>query len=147
MIIAVIYATFVVAKRKPENSKRLVVKQTKVATTYGCQISKDTTVIKSNVTVSFLCLLAAPWCGWRAPQQNLTAIEVYETKITNGHKQLTCMIAVRKNYVISLSWRTSDADTIAANTQTTAIATPQPHLLMTRFLNGRSVVCAAVKKS
>ena len=28
----------------------------------GSNINKDTRVIMSNVTVSFLCLLAPPWC-------------------------------------------------------------------------------------
>ena len=41
----------------------------------GRYVSKDTIVIKNNVTVSFLCLLAAPWCWGCAPHKNLTAME------------------------------------------------------------------------
>ena len=51
-------------------------KETKVYTTYGNHSSKDTMVIMNNVTVSFLCLLAAPWDGRRVPHQNFKAVEV-----------------------------------------------------------------------
>ena len=51
-------------------------KETKVYTTYGNHSSKDTMVIMNNVTVSFLCLLAAPSDGGRVPHQNFKAMEV-----------------------------------------------------------------------
>ena len=51
-------------------------KETKVYTTYGNHNSKDTMVIMNNVTVSFLCLLAAPCDGGRVPHQNFKAMEV-----------------------------------------------------------------------
>ena len=44
--------------------------------TNGNHSSKDTMVIMNNVTVSFLCLLAAPWDGGRVPHQNFKAMEV-----------------------------------------------------------------------
>ena len=62
-------------------------KETKVYTTYGNHNSKDTMVIMNNVTVSFLCLLAAPWDGGRVPHQNFKAMEVYETQITKRQRQ------------------------------------------------------------
>ena len=58
-----------------ENLSRLE-EETKLCTTYGNHSSKDTMVIMNNVTVSFLCLLAAPWDGGRVPHQNFKAMEV-----------------------------------------------------------------------
>ena len=45
-------------------------------TIYGNHNSKDTMFIMNNVTVSFLCLLAAPWDGGRVPHQNFKAMDV-----------------------------------------------------------------------
>ena len=69
-----------------EETLCITVKERKVGITYGNHNSKDTVVI-INVTVSFLCLLAAPWDGGRVPHQNFKAIEVYETQITTSQKQ------------------------------------------------------------
>ena len=65
----------------------ITVKERKVDITYGNHNSKDTMVIINNVTVSFLCLLAAPWEGGRVPHQNFKAMEVYETQITTRQRQ------------------------------------------------------------
>ena len=51
-------------------------RETKVCTTCGNHSSKDTMVIMNNQTVSFLCLLAAPWDGGRVPHQNFKAMEL-----------------------------------------------------------------------
>ena len=77
---------FVWRRRVKDNLKRKYVREenlvsrtekgTKLYTTYGNHSSKDTMVIMNNVTVSFLCLLAAPWDGGRVPHQNFKAIEV-----------------------------------------------------------------------
>ena len=77
---------FVWRSRVKDNLKRKYVREenlvsrtekgTKLYTTYGNHSSKDTMVIMNNVTVSFLCLLAAPWEGGRVPQQNFKAMEV-----------------------------------------------------------------------
>ena len=77
---------FVWRRRVKDNLKRKYVREenlvsrtekgTKLYTTYGNHSSKDTMVIMNNVTVSFLCLMAAPWDGGRVPQQNFKAIEV-----------------------------------------------------------------------
>ena len=77
---------FVWRRRVKDNLKRKYVREenlvsrtekgTKLYTTYGNHSSKDTMVIMNNVTVSFLCLMAAPWEGGRVPQQNFKAIEV-----------------------------------------------------------------------
>ena len=63
---------------KMSGIKRLCItaKGTKVDVTYGNHNSKDTMVIINNVTVSFLCLLAAPWKGERVPHQKFKAMEV-----------------------------------------------------------------------
>ena len=61
-------------KRKNVGLKDLSVD--KVYTGNGKNSSKDTMVIMNNVTVSFLCLLAAPWDGGRVPHQNFKAMEV-----------------------------------------------------------------------
>ena len=82
---------FVWYRREKDNFKRKYVrkenlsrteKETKVYTTSGNHSNKDTRVIMDNVTVSFLCLLAAPWDGGRVPHQTFKALEVYETHIT-----------------------------------------------------------------
>ena len=76
---------FVRYRRKKENLKRKYVrkeilsrteKEIKEYTTNGNHSSKDTMVIMNNATVSFLCLLAAPWDGGRVPHQNFKAMEV-----------------------------------------------------------------------
>ena len=76
---------FVWYRREKDNFKRKCAreenlprteKETKVYTTYGNHSSKDTMVIMNNVTVSFLCLLAAPCDGGRVPHQNFKAMEV-----------------------------------------------------------------------
>ena len=76
---------FVWYRRVKDNLKRKYVrkenlsraeKETKLSTTYGNHSSKDTVVIMNNVTVSFLCLLTAPWDGRRVPHQNFKAMEV-----------------------------------------------------------------------
>ena len=76
---------FVWYRREKDNLKRKCAreenlprteKETKVYTTYGNHSSKDTMVIMNNVTVSFLCLLAAPCDGGRVPHQNFKAMEV-----------------------------------------------------------------------
>ena len=77
---------FVWRRRVKDNLKRKYVREenlvsrtekgTKLCTTYGSHNSKDTMVIMNNVTVSFLCLLAAPWEGGRVPHQNFKAMEV-----------------------------------------------------------------------
>ena len=60
---------FVIYRREKDNLQRKRVRKenltttqprTKVYTTNGNHSSKDTMVIMNNVTVSFLCLLAAP---------------------------------------------------------------------------------------
>ena len=75
---------FVRYRREKDNLKRKCVRKenltrterrTKVCTTYGNHSSKDTMVIMNNVTVSFLCLLAAPLDGGRVPHQNFKAME------------------------------------------------------------------------
>ena len=53
----------------------------------GINNIKDTIVIMNNVTVSFLCLFTAPWCGGCAPHTNLIEIQAYETQITNRQQQ------------------------------------------------------------
>ena len=66
-------------KRKYVRKENLVSrteKGTKLYTTYGNHSSKDIMVIMNYVTVSFLCLLAAPWDGGRVPHQNFKAMEV-----------------------------------------------------------------------
>ena len=65
-------------KRKNVGKGRLciTVKERKVNIISGTHNSKDTMVIINNVTVSFLCLLAAPWDGGRVPHQNFKAMEV-----------------------------------------------------------------------
>ena len=76
---------FVWYRREKDNLKRKCVRKetltrseerTKVYTTNGNDNSKDTMVIMNNVTVSFLCLLAAPCDGGRVPHQNFKAMEV-----------------------------------------------------------------------
>ena len=76
---------FVRYRRKKDNLKRKYVrkailsrtkKEMKEYKTNGNHSSKDTIVIMNNVTVSFLCLLAAPWDGGRVPHQNFKAMEV-----------------------------------------------------------------------
>ena len=76
---------FVWYRREKDNLKRKCVRKetltrseerTKVYTTNGNHSSKDTLVIMNNVTVSFLCLLAAPCDGGRVPHQNFKAMEV-----------------------------------------------------------------------
>ena len=77
---------FVRYRRKKENLKRKYVrkamlsrkkkKEMKEYTTNGNHSSKDTVVIMNNVTVSFLCLMAAPCDGGRVPHQNFKAMEV-----------------------------------------------------------------------
>ena len=76
---------FVRYRRKKDNLKRKYVrkailsrtkKEMKEYTTNGNHSSKDTMVIVNNVTVSFLCLLAAPCDGGRVPHQNFKAMEV-----------------------------------------------------------------------
>ena len=76
---------FVWYRREKDNLKRKCAreenlprteKETKVYTTYGNHSSKDAMVIINNVTVSFLCLLAAPCDGGRVPHQNFKAMEV-----------------------------------------------------------------------
>ena len=76
---------FVRYRREKDNLKRVYVRneslsiterRTKVCTTNGNHNSKDTMVIMNNVTVSFLCLLAAPCEGGRLPHQNFKAMEV-----------------------------------------------------------------------
>ena len=72
---------FVWCRRVKDNLKRKNVRLKdlsvdKVYTGYGKNSSKDTMVIMNNVTVSFLCLLAAPWDGGRVPHQNFKAMEV-----------------------------------------------------------------------
>ena len=49
-------------KREGYKPDLLPVKKEKRPRTNGSNINKDTIVIMSNVTVSFLCLLAPPWC-------------------------------------------------------------------------------------
>ena len=61
---------------------------TNVVTTYGSHISKDTTVIMNNVTVSFLCLLAAPWCGGRA-FCSLLLVDLLKEQTLKGKKIAT----------------------------------------------------------
>ena len=72
---------FVWCRRVKDNLKRKNVRLKdlsvdKVYTGYGKNSSKDTMVIMNNVTVSFLCLMAAPWDGGRVPHQNFKAMEV-----------------------------------------------------------------------
>ena len=76
---------FVWYRREKNNLKRKYVRKenlsrtekgTQVYTTYDNHSSKDTMVIMNNVTVSFLCLLAAPCHGGRVPHQNFKAMEV-----------------------------------------------------------------------
>ena len=77
---------FVWYRREKDNLKRECVRKenpvsrterrTKIYTGYGKNISKDTMIIMNNVTVSFLCLLAAPCDGGRVPHQNFKAMEV-----------------------------------------------------------------------
>ena len=72
---------FVWCRRVKDNLKRKNVRLKdlsvdKVYTGNGKNSSKDTMVIMNNVTVSFLCLLAAPWDGGRVPHQNFKAMEV-----------------------------------------------------------------------
>ena len=72
---------FVWCRRVKDNLKRKNVRLKdlsvdKVYTGYGKNSSKDTMVIMNNVTVSFLCLLAAPWDGGRVPHQKNKAMEV-----------------------------------------------------------------------
>ena len=76
---------FVWYRREKDNFKRKYVRKEnlsitekglKVYTTYGNHSSKDTMVIMNNVTVSFLCLLAALRDGGRVPHQNFKAMEV-----------------------------------------------------------------------
>ena len=76
---------FVIYRREKDNLQRKRVRKenltttepgTKVYTTNGNHSSKDTMVIMNNVTVSFLCLLAAPWDGGRVSHRNFKAMEV-----------------------------------------------------------------------
>ena len=72
---------FVWCRRVKDNLKRKNVRLKdlsvdKVYTGNGKNSSKDTMVIMNNVTVSFLCLMAAPWDGGRVPHQNFKAMEV-----------------------------------------------------------------------
>ena len=64
------------SKRKNVTKLGITLKETKIYITYGNNNSKDTMVVMNNVTVSFLCLLAAPWDGGRVPHQNFKAMEV-----------------------------------------------------------------------
>ena len=65
-----------ILKRKYVRNENLYIteKGTQVYTTYGNHSSKDTMVIMNNVTVSFLCLLAAPWDGGRVPHKKFKAM-------------------------------------------------------------------------
>ena len=76
---------FVWYRREKDNLKRKYVRKAilsrtkeemKEYTTTGNHNSKDTMVIMNNVTVSFLCLLAAPWDAGRVPHQNFKATEL-----------------------------------------------------------------------
>ena len=64
------------SKRKNVTKLGITLKETKIYITYGNNNSKDTRVVMNNVTVSFLCLMAAPWDGGRVPHQTFKAMEV-----------------------------------------------------------------------
>ena len=64
------------SKRKNVTKLGITLKETKIYITYGNNNSKDTRVVMNNVTVSFLCLMAAPRDGGRVPHQTFKAMEV-----------------------------------------------------------------------
>ena len=64
------------SKRKNVTKLGITLKETKIYITYGNNNSNDTRVVMNNVTVSFLCLMAAPWDGGRVPHKTFKAMEV-----------------------------------------------------------------------